>query len=111
MMRLTSFILLSLATIAIHAHSVHGLAFVASMMRVPTVGPVATLKSLGRSRPRSTMTSTLDGAATTAVLDEIPPKQDTTSFDDESVRAMRNEMVDIVYQRSLERLNGFAPTK
>ena len=111
-MRLTTLILACMAAFTIDAPSVQGLAFVASMMRVPTVGPVAALKLLGRGRGRTQPVSLMEGPVT--VLDAqsgvLNTKDDTYKFgaDDDSVKAMRNEMVDIVYQRSMQRLDGFA---
>ena len=110
MMRLTTLALFCLAAFAVNAPSAEGLAFVASMMRIPTIGPVAALKSFGRMR---TQPSKMDWPVTvlsqSARVDAVA-KDSTYQFgsDDASVKAMRNEMVDIVYQRSLERLDGFA---
>lgn len=110
-MRLTTLLLFCMAAFAVNAPSVQGLAFVASTMRVPTVGPVAALKFLGR-RGRNQPSSPVDGSATvlSAQADVLATKE-TYKFgadDDASVKAMRNEMVDIVYQRSMQRLDGFA---
>lgn len=92
-----------------------GLAFVASAMRSPMVGPVAALKSLGRVRS-PTPTTAADGPivlnAGAIRNEEVESSKSVLNSyefgkDDDSVRAMRSEMVDLVYQRSLDRLDSF----
>ena len=113
MTRSTTLLFFCLAAFVVNAPSVQGLAFVASMMRVPTVGPVAALKFLGRrGRNQPSSSSPMDGSGTVLKAQaNVLSTKEIYKFgadDDASVKAMRNEMVDIVYQRSMQRLDGFA---
>ncbi|CAB9523149.1 expressed unknown protein [Seminavis robusta] len=114
MMRLSNLILLALATLI---PASEGLAFVASFMRAPTVGPVAALKHWGRRSPTTT-TPIHQSPVVLGVVGDNPnqemgaaaekmPIYEFGNEDDSSVRDMRSQMVDLVYQRSLDRLSGF----
>ena len=95
--------------------SAEALAFVTSLSRTPLATPVAALKSLGRRQ--SKQSSIVDHGPTIifSAAGSIPSEESTDNgsnnifefgIDDDAVRAMRSQMVDIVYQRSLERLNS-----
>ena len=77
----------------------NGLAFVASSMRTFTKGgPFAALEMRSQVAPKPPSPMTVD-----------EQNEDGTSPDKSisSVQAMRDEMRDIVYQRSLQRLDSF----
>lgn len=86
--------------------AIQGLALVPSSM---AFGRLAALKPIGRPRASPSPTVTLN--ARTIQSDDKPlPISDNYVFgneDDSNVQAMRSEVVDLVYQRSLERLDGF----
>ena len=92
--------------------SADGLAFVTSIMRTPLV-PVAALRAinpfpsnvvLNQASTHSEVTMANHNQATGAAeaASPKPVVEDTTTL------AQRHEMVDLVYARSLERMNAFA---
>lgn len=88
---------------------VEGLAFVTAI-----VNPVATLRAVnpirifsGAGLPKESfvLQSHSGVASTKGLLSDEKPKADD---DDVMVRVQRSQMVDLVYERSLERMNSFA---
>jgi hypothetical protein len=108
MMRFTSMLLLALSVLAASIPRAEGLAFVASVART-NVNPIAAFKSLGRARAAADTSSTILGAGPSQA---DAPKSDRSYISefgrDESTARVQDEMRDLVYQRSLERMNGFS---
>jgi len=89
--------------------SVEGLAFVVARI----VNPIAALKALGSSRESA---SALRSQHTDSMRPILPQdiavvqtmtKPHDFSHDDDTIRNHRSAIVDLVYERSLERMNGF----
>ena len=114
MMKLTLFVLIVATTFL--STSVEGLAFVTGIMR-PIVNPVAAFRRQRQvSAPIiSTFLSTAATADDEVLAAVFAPVTATVQSapkigfgSDESTRACRSEMLDLVYQRSLDRMDSFA---
>lgn len=108
MTKLTATLVLLFATFF---SSVEGLAFVTGIMR-PIVTPVAAMRQRAATAPAITTS-----LSTAANADEVSGPTAATKVDvakkgvfgsDDSTRAYRSEMLDLVYQRSLDRMDSFA---
>ena len=135
MMRLTPFLLLLANALLIT--NVEGLAFVTGIMR-PIVNPVVAFRRQRSASAAAAVTApiistsslsttaTADDevvlaavfdpssspavvlASTTSNMDETMQQQTAFFGSDESTRACRSEMLDLVYQRSLDRMDSFS---
>lgn len=115
MMKLTLFCVLIVATTFLST-SVEGLAFVTGIMR-PIVNPVAAAFRRQRQASAPTFLSTAATAdedvlaavfATASPLLEAAAAPQVVFGSDASTRACRSEMLDLVYQRSLDRMDSFS---
>ena len=114
--QLTSILFFAMALVYLQVEQVQGLAFVTAVVNPIALRAVNPLRFFSKSPTPSTATITADAKSALMAhpsLSSAKPTKKKSSNEqfivsDESMRLERSQMVDLVYERSLERMNSFS---